>query len=181
MEPSVPIEIIGHAIVSADGMIADRNRRMPPTLRNDADWHRFQAALDRAALVVLGRVGHEAHRNPGRKRLVVTSRVAWLERDPADENTMLWNPDGISFRRVLTGLGIVEGTIGVTGGQRVFDLFLPGFTSFDLVTVAGVTIPDGVPCFSTGLPWEVLAKAGMTAGEVEELDRGVTLTTWHRG
>jgi len=181
MELPLPLEISGHAIVSADGMIADRNRRMPPALRNDADWRRFQAALDRAALVVLGRIGHEAHPNPGRKRLVVTSRVAWLERDPADENTMLWNPDGISFRRVLAGLGIVEGTIAVTGGQRVFDLFLPGFTSFDLVTVAAATIPDGVPCFSTGLPREVLAKAGMTAGEAEELDKGVTLTVWHRG
>lgn len=180
MEPSLPLEITGHAIVSADGMIADRSRRMPAALRNDADWQRFQAALDRAALVVLGRIGHESHPNPGRKRLVVTSRVAWLERDPADENAMLWNPDGISFRRVLTGLGIVDGTIAITGGQRVFDLFLPGFTGFDLVTVAGVTIPDGVPCFSTGMPWEVLAAAGMTADETEELDKGVTLATWVR-
>ena len=46
----MPLEIIGHAIVSADGMIADRNRRMPAALRNDADWRRFQAALDRSDL-----------------------------------------------------------------------------------------------------------------------------------
>ena len=181
MEPTLPLEIIGHAIVSADGMIADRDRRMPAALRNDADWRRFQAALDRSALVVLGRLGHEAHPNPGRKRLVVTSRVAWLERDPNDDNTMLWNPDGISWSRVLAGLGIVGGTIAVTGGQRVFDLFLPGFTSFELVTVAGVTIPDGVPCFSTGRPWEVLAGSGLRAGKAEELDEGVNLTTWVRG
>ena len=157
------IEIIGHAIVSADGMIADRNRRMPAELRNDADWRRFQAALDRSVLVVLGRFGHELHPNPGRKRLVVTGRVAWLERDPADDNTMLWNPDGISWRRVLAGLNISDGVIAVTGGQRVFDLFLPGFTSFDLVTVARMTIPDGLPCFSTGRPWDVLAASGMRA------------------
>lgn len=180
MELAVPLEIVGHAIVSADGMIADHNRRTPAVLRNDADWRRFQAALDRAALVVLGRLGHEAHPNPGRKRLVVTSRVAWLERDPSDENSMLWNPEGISFHRVLAGLGIIDGVIAVTGGQRVFELFLPGYTRFDLVTVAGVTILGGVPCFSTGLPWDVLAKAGMRAGDVKQLDDGVTLTTWYR-
>jgi hypothetical protein len=174
------IEIVGHAIVSADGMIADRERRMPAALRNEADWRRFQAALDRAALVVLGRLGHEAHPNPGRKRLVVTSRVAWLERDPAEGSTMLWNPDGISFRRVLAGLGIADGTIAVTGGQRVFDLFLPGFTAFDLVTVAGVTIPGGVPCFSGGVPWDVLGGAGMEPDAPDELDTGVTLTVWRR-
>ena len=52
------LEIIGHAVVSADGRIADRHRQMPAILRNDKDWLRFQAALDRAALVVLGRLGH---------------------------------------------------------------------------------------------------------------------------
>jgi hypothetical protein len=180
MELPVPLEIIGHAVVSADGKIADRDRRMPAALRNDADWRRFQAALDRSALVVLGRIGHEAHPNPGRKRLVVTSGVAWLERDPNDENAMLWNPGGISWHRVLAGLGIADGMIAVTGGQRVFDLFLPGFTSFDLVTVTGVTIPDGVPCFSTGLPWDILAIAKMRVAETEELDVGVVLTTWVR-
>ena len=174
------IEIAGHAIVSADGMIADRNRRMPPALRNDKDWKRFQAALDASALVVLGRLGHEAHPNPGRKRLVVTSRVAWLERDPTDANAMLWNPDGISFSRVLTGLGIADGTIAVTGGMRVFDLFLPGFTRFDLVEVAAVTIPDGVPCFSSGPPVEALTRAGLVVAAVEALDPGVTLSVWRR-
>ena len=110
----------------------------------------------------------------------MTGCVAWLERDPTDDNTMLWNPDGISWRRVLAGLNISDGVIAVTGGQRVFDLFLPGFTSFDLVTVARMTIPDGLPCFSTGRPWDVLAASGMRAGSAEELDAGVTRTTWHR-
>ena len=174
------VSIVGHAIVSADGMIADRTHRTPPALRNDADWRRFQAALDHAALVVLGRIGHEAHPNPGRKRVVVTSRVAWLERDPADADAMLWNPKGISFSRVLAGLGVADGTIAVTGGTRVFDLFLPLFDAFELAEVAGVTIPDGVPCFSDGPPAKILAGAGMRAGETEELDRGVTLTVWRR-
>lgn len=174
------IDIVGHAIVSADGMIADKAHRMPAALRNDADWRRFQAALDNAALVVLGRLGHEAHPNPGRKRLVVTSRVAWLERDPADDHTMLWNPDGIGFRRVLAGLGVETGTVAVTGGQRVFDLFLPGFTQFDLVTVAAVTIPDGVPCFAGGPPQAMLSASGLRVTQTEELDAGVTLAVWRR-
>lgn len=174
------LAIVGHAIVSTDGMIADRYHRTPPELRNDADWRHFQAALDASALVVLGRIGHEAHPNPGRKRLVVTSRVAWLERDPNDDNAMLWNPDGIGFRRVIAGLGISEGTVAVTGGMRVFDLFLPGFTRFDLAEVAGVTIPDGVPCFSSGTPWETLAKAGMHIAETQALDTNVALNVWRR-
>ena len=174
------LSIVGHAIVSADGMIADRHHRTPPALRNDADWRRFQAALNNAALVVLGRIGHEAHPNPGRKRVVVTSRVAWLERDPADANAMLWNPFGISFNRVLAGLGIADGTVAITGGTRVFDLFLPRFDMFDLVEVARVTIPDGVPCFSNGAPAKMLAGAGMKAPETEELDPGVRLTVWRR-
>lgn len=161
-------------------MIADRDGRMPAALRNDKDWQRFQAALDAAALVVLGRLGHEAHPNPGRKRLVVTSRVAWLERDLADANTMLWNPQGISFGRVLTGLGIADGTIAVTGGTRVFDLFLPEFTQFDLVEVAAVRIPDGVPCFSSGSPVQALTGAGLAVAAVEPLDPGVTLSVWRR-
>jgi len=174
------VSIVGHAIVSADGMIADRHHRTPPALRNDADWRRFQAALDAAALVVLGRIGHEAHPNPGRKRVVVTSRVAWLERDPADENAMLWNPLGIGFSRVLAGLGIADGTVAVTGGTRVFDLFLPRFDAFDLAEIAGVTIPDGVPCFSDGPPAAMLAGAGLRAAQTEELDQAATLTVWRR-
>ena len=38
--------IIGHAIISADGFIADTEGRMPKPLMIDADWQRFQAELD---------------------------------------------------------------------------------------------------------------------------------------
>ena len=40
--------IHGYAIVSADDRIAGKDGRMPPELHNDADWKRFQAALDPA-------------------------------------------------------------------------------------------------------------------------------------
>ena len=174
------IQIAGHAIVSADGMIADRNRQMPAALRNDKDWQRFQAALDASALVVLGRLGHQAHPNPGRRRLVVTGRVPGLAVDPGDSNAMLWNPAGLGFDEVLRQLGIASGTVAVTGGRLVFDLFLTRFTQFDLVEVEGVRLPDGVPCFSSGTPVEALTAAGLAVAAVEALDPGVTLSVWRR-
>jgi hypothetical protein len=68
----------------------------------------------------------------------------------------------------------------VTGGQQVFDYFLRRFTRFDLVTVDGALIPDGVPCFSSGWPDEVLAQAGLRVMEREMLDPGVRLEVWRR-
>lgn len=171
------VEIIGHAVVSADGRIADRHRQMPQALRNDKDWVRFQAALDRASIVVLGRLGHEAHPNPGRRRLVATSRVEQLER--VDDLVTLWNPDGMDFRDVATELKL-DGPAAITGGQQVFDYFLKRFTRFDLVTIDSALIPDGVPCFSTGWPDEVLAQSGLRVRERETLDPGVRLEVWRR-
>lgn len=176
----MPLEIIGHAVVSADGMIAAPDRTMPEALRNDADWRRFQAALDASSLVVLGRLGAEAHPNPGRRRLVVTGRVKDLAPNPHDPHATDWNPAGLDFAGVLAALGIEDGAIAITGGQRVFDLFLPLFTRFDLVEIAGVTIPGGVGCFSTGAPAEVLRAAGLRPAESEPLDIGVMLTMWRR-
>src|SRR5690606_35238256 len=82
--PGTEILVEGHAIVSSDGMIAAADGSMPPQLRNDTDWRIFQSALDQAALVVLGRIGHARHPNPGRRRLVLTHSVAELEADPQD-------------------------------------------------------------------------------------------------
>ena len=174
------MEFVGHAIVSADGMIADDRRRMPAALRNDKDWQRFQAALDAAALVVLGRLGHEAHPNPGRQRLVVTGGVHGLVRDANDSRAWRWNPADLPVDDVLRRLGVEAGTIAVTGGRAVFDLFLPLFTRFDLVTAESVQLPGGVPCFSSGMPRQVLADAGLHPGPVEQFDPGVTLQIWRR-
>lgn len=172
------IEVVGHAVVSADGMIANARGAMPAALRSEADWQRFQAALDAAALIVLGRRGHEAHPNPGRRRLVVTSRVAALEQDRADARAMRWNPAGLPFAAALGELGITDGTVAVTGGKRVFDLFLPHFTRFELVEVEGVTLPCGIPCFSAGPPAQVLAGAFLRPLPAETLEDGVKLTIW---
>ena len=47
--------LIGHAIVSDDDRIADAAGSFPDALRNRSDWTHFQAQLDRADLVLLGR------------------------------------------------------------------------------------------------------------------------------
>lgn len=176
----MPLEIVGHAIVSVDGKIATADHRMPAQLRSDADWRRFQSALDQSRLVVVGRLGHEAHPNPGRLRLVPTSRVARLDIDPDDARAILWNPEAVSPEAVIGELGITEGTVAVTGGTRVFDLFLPLFTAFELVRMAGVVIPDGLPCFSAGEPRQVLTAQRLRPVETIALDDIATLTIWRR-
>lgn len=178
--PGSSVVVEGHAIVSVDGMIAAADGSMPPALRNEADWRIFQAALDSAALVVLGRLGHERHPNPGRKRLVLTRSVERLERDPVDALTQLWNPAGMEIADVLAELGITEGTLAITGGTGTFDLFLPLLDRFVLSEVRDLALPDGIPCFSKGHPRLVLPGAGLEARDMELIDRGVVQTQWVR-
>lgn len=178
--PGSTVIIEGHAIVSVDGMIAAADGTMPPALRNEADWRIFQAALDAAALVVLGRLGHERHPNPGRRRLVLTRSVAALEADPGDALTQLWNPAGMAIADVLRQLGIAEGTVAITGGTGTFDLFLPLLDRFVLSEVRDLTLPDGIACFTKGHPRLVLPGAGLEARDMELIDRGVVQTQWVR-
>lgn len=178
--PGSSVIVEGHAIVSVDGMIAAADGTMPPALRNEADWRIFQAALDAAALVVLGRLGHERHPNPGRKRLVLTRSVDTLERDPDDPLTHYWNPANIEIGPVLDQLGITDGVLAVTGGTGTFDLFLPLFDRFVLSEVRDLTLADGIPCFTKGHPRLVLPGAGLEARDMELIDRGVVQTQWVR-
>ena len=178
--PGSTVIIEGHAIVSVDGMIAAVDGTMPLALRNEADWRIFQAALDAAALVVLGRLGHERHPNPGRRRLVLTRSVAALEADPGDALTQLWNPAGMEIADVLRQLGVAEGTVAITGGTGPFDLFLPLLDRFVLSEVRDLTLPDGIACFTKGHPRLVLPGAGLEARDMELIDRGVVQTQWVR-
>jgi hypothetical protein len=74
------ISIEGYAIISADGMIADRNREMPPGLKIDADVRFFNRGLDTAAIIVHGRNSHEQQVGSDRRcRLIVTGSVTKLE------------------------------------------------------------------------------------------------------
>ena len=173
------LEIEGHAIVSADGMIGDAAGIVPPDLRNDADWRQYQAALDRSVLVVLGRKGHERFPNPGRRRLVLTRAVAGPVPDPADPLAMLWNPAHLTFDAVLATLGVTAGTVAVAG---VFDVLGPRLTAFSLSENHRLVLPGGTPCFSAGHPRTVLAGLGLRPVGVSILDADamVTSTEWRR-
>ncbi len=176
--PGSSVTVEGHAIVSVDGMIAAADGSMPPELRSDADWKFFQAALDRSALVVLGRLGHDRHPNPGRRRLVLTRSVADLAPDPKDLLATFWNPAAMDVQTLLARLEIGSGTIAITGGTGTFDLFLPYYDRFVLSEVRGLTLEDGIPCFTKGHPRFVLPGAGLEARDMELIDRGVVQTYW---
>jgi hypothetical protein len=177
--------IHGHAIVSADDRIADSFGQTPDTLRNDADWARFQTALDDAVLTVLGRRGHEAHPNrKGRNRLVLSSTADGIERR---DDAWWWNPADVPFADALAVTAPHLGIVCVPGGRLVFDLFLSiGFDAFHLARARRVTIPDGIPVFSEvghgRSATEILSDHGLIGGPTEILDaaEGVTLTVWRK-
>ncbi len=172
--------VVGHAIVSADGMIADTRGLMPPRLVNEADWRLFQAALDAAAIVVLGSAGHRRHPNPGRRRLVFTSSVAATGPDGGDPLATLYNPEGLAVADALAALRLRDGAVAVTGGRRVFDHFLRQYDEFLLAEVGDFALPGGTPCFSAGHPRTVLAATGLAPVEWSIIDHAnsVILTRW---
>lgn len=173
----------GHAIVSADDRIADAGGVTPASLRNEADWARFQAALDAAALTVLGRLGHEANPNRRRRnRLVLSSSASGVERR---DDAWWWNPAAASLAAALQAAAPEGGIVAVPGGMRVFDLFLAvGYDAFDLARAEAVHIADGTPLFSAvrdGLSADsVLAAHRLVPGERRMLDpvARVSLTLW---
>jgi hypothetical protein len=173
----------GHAIVSAVDRIADASGRTPPSLRVEADWVRFQAALDRAAVTVLGRLGHEANPNlRGRNRLVLSSSARGVERRAG---VWWWNPAEASLADALAAAAPAGGIVAVPGGRRVFDLFLDiGYDEFHLARAADVFLPDGVPLFSAvseGIGADlVIARHGLLPDPPIALDREVTLTLWRK-
>jgi hypothetical protein len=183
MIPGYRIE--GHAIVSADDRIADPEGNTPPELSNEADWLRFQRALDAAAVVVVGRLSHHANPNTRRRnRLVVSSSATGCERRA---DAWWWNPAGTPFAEALRLAAPGGGIVAVPGGRLIFDLFRTiGFDAFHLARCGDVRIPGGVPLFSAidvGVPADaVLAADGLVAGTPEVLDpiANVTLVVWQR-
>ena len=177
------VEIHGYAIVSDNDRIADASGRTPDVLRNDADWAYFQAELDRSAVLVLGRLGHEANPNPkGRLRMVLSSSLGGLERRP---DGWWWNPDAIPWSEAIRIVLPEGGRVAVPGGRRVFDLFLEiGYDAFHLTRAEGAFIPDGVAVFSGcdgGRSAEaILSGKGLKPGACRVLDpQGpVSLTVW---
>jgi hypothetical protein len=183
-----PLRIEGLAIVSADGMLADGSRRVPPGLIVPADQEFFQATLDRAAFVVHGRHSHEGGpRAAARYRLLVTARTAALGPDRTHPKSLLWNPKGASLGEAWARLGAPAGVCAVIGGPRVYQLFAEiGYDAFHLSRAANVRVPGGLPIFPEvgpeRRPDDVLAQHGLTPGPQHVLDAAaaVTLVTWVR-
>jgi hypothetical protein len=185
MMSSPVVQIHGYAIVSDDDGIAGSDGRTPKSLSNDADWARFQSELDRADLVALGRLGHEANANAKRRRrLVLSSSANGLERRG---DAWWWNPAQTPWRNAAASLLPQGGRLAVPGGQAVFDLFLTiGYDAFHLTRAHGVSLVGGRRLFSAcerGLSAEtVLNGAGLRPDPPETIDAAanVTLTIWRR-
>ena len=177
------IEVHGYAIVSRDDRIAGSDGLTPPALRNAADWAYFQRGLDRADLVALGRLGHEANPNPrGRRRLVVSRAARGLEKR---DDSWWWNPARLPWTEVGARLLPQGGRVAVPGGRDIFDLFLAiGYAAFHLSRAERVNLGAGRAIFAAcerGLgAAAVLAGAGLRADHAQVLDpaAGVTLTIW---
>ncbi|MBI5319263.1 dihydrofolate reductase [Bradyrhizobium sp.] len=176
----------GYVIVSDDGMLADAQNVMPAALKFEGDKRFFTAALDRAALIVHGRNSHEDQPNsPGRKRIVLTRRVAGVEPDPSNPNALLWNPARAPFEAACARAGVTSGTIAIIGGPSVFDMFMDRYDTFWLSVAPRVRLPGGEPCFpgvGPRTPQQVLGLHGMKPGEAAMLDPadGVSVTPWRR-
>ena len=186
---SGPYSIVGYAIVSADGMLADASGAMPDEIKFKADQDYFQSGLDRAAAVIQGRHSHEGGpRADGRRRLVATRQIASLAHDPVNPNALLWNPQGLPLEEALRGLGVTSGTVGIIGGTDVFGFFLQrGYDAFHLSRAPRhVRLPGGRPVFPEVLlgrsPEEILTQHGLKPGPGQLLDpeAGVTVTVFKR-
>ena len=181
------LRIEGFAIVSADGMLADRDRHMPDALKVEADQRFFDSSLDRVAAVVHGRHSHEGQANsPRRRRLIVTRKVSAIEPDPQNPIARVWNPAGASVTAACAALGVAEGTVAIIGGTEVFGLFLElGYDAFHLSRANKVRLPRGRPVFPqvpAQTPEDVLATHSLHPGERRVLDAqaDASLVTWTR-
>jgi hypothetical protein len=177
--------IEGHAIISADDRIADAEGHTPPELSNEADWLRFQRALDAASVVVVGRLSHEANPNVRRRnRLVVSSSARSCERRA---DGWWWNPAEAGVAEALSEAAPEGGIVAVPGGRLIFDLFRGyGFDAFHLARCETVNIPGGVPLFTavdSGIPVDdILSSDGLVATRKETIDAAanVSLVIWRR-
>jgi hypothetical protein len=177
------VEIHGYAIVSDNDRIADASGQTPAVLRNDADWAYFQAELNRSALTVLGRLGHEANSNPKKRlRMILSSSSGGLERR---QDGWWWNPAAVPWSEAIATVLPEGGRVAVPGGRQVFDLFLGiGYDAFHLTRAQGTFIPDGVAVFTAcdeGRSAEaVLSARGLKSGAPQMLDPAghISLTVW---
>jgi dihydrofolate reductase len=154
----------GHAIVGDDDRICEADGSFPQALRNDADFAYFQGHLDRAAIVVTGRNGHEAHPNkPGRRRLVFTSHAP--DGLFVDAAIAFFDPARRPLGDALRALAPEGGVVAVTGGGPVFDWFAAEapYDAFHLVRAHGVRVEGGRPIFADAPAERKLRALGLAA------------------
>jgi dihydrofolate reductase len=170
----------GYAIVSADGFIADEAGEMPDSLRFDADWRYFQAALDAADLTLLGRHTHEAAPNKKERRRLVVSRGV---RAMLQENACTWwvNSDDVAPTSAATVVAGSKATVAVVGGTGVFSWILDdvGFQEFHLSIAHDVRLGSGRPLLDDAVSLEdaigKLEAKTLSLGERRWLDQGAGL------
>ena len=180
------MRIEGYVILSANGMLADASGIMPPELKFDADQTFFEAALERADLIVHGKNSFEDQpHSPQRSRIILTRSVSALAPDPSNSKATLWNPAGASFEDACRHAGVTTGTAAIIGGPGVFEMFMDRYDTFWLSQAHRLKIPDGIVCFPdvpSRSPQDVLAAHGLTPTETRILDaaREVDVTAWRR-
>ncbi len=178
--------IEGYVIVSAEGMLADARHVMPDSLKFKGDAAFFNAALDRADLIVHGRNSHEGQPNsPKRKRIILTRTIERIAPDSSTPHATQWNPAGASFAAACEAAGVTSGTIAIIGGPIVFGMFLDRYDIFYLSQAPQVRIEGGEACFPgvpEQTPQQILTAHGLKAAETEMLDPefGVSVTAWRR-
>jgi dihydrofolate reductase len=180
-----PSRIEGYAIISTDGMLADAEGVMPPSLKIEADQRFFHGSLDKADAVVHGRNSYEGGPNAlHRPRLIVTRRISSVARHPDNPKAVLWNPAGAPFEDAWKMLGVDSGLIAVVGGTEIFGLFLDiGYDAFYLTRADHVRLPGGRPVFPqvpASTPEDVLLSRGYRVGAKRLLDEenNLQLVTW---
>jgi hypothetical protein len=181
-----PKAIIGFAIVSEDGMLADASGVMPDSLKFKADEKYFIDGMNGVQVAINGRHSKEPHPNaPLRRRITVSNRVKAIEPDPHNPKGILWNPAGAPFAKVWETLGVTDAKLGVVGGTNVFGMFLDAYDEFHLTRAPGVRLPGGRPVFPgvpDQTPEQIMTQHGLTAGPPQVLDaaNGITVTVWRR-
>ena len=145
--PPPRVEIHGYAILSDDDRIAGPDGATPPALRNEADWDCFQRELDRADLVALGRLGHEA--NPNAQAPPAAGAFAFVERTGAARRRIVVEPRQdalarrerrVAARTAGASPSRAAGTSSICSGV--------GYEAFHLSRAHGVRLGGGRAAFA---------------------------------